>query len=87
MDNVDKLSNLTGFPKKELQKIFDEVKENREKLEQCPGPHDFSIKEASNIPGKRWKCSLCLGTIDVVDKFWYEKGLKHGLEKNKRTPD
>ena len=69
---ISTLSQATGLSKEKIKQIWDEVQENKIKLDSCP-LHDFSIKEE-----KRWKCSKCDGWISAHSKLWYEKGLEHG---------
>ena len=63
-----------------MDRIWEKVKENRDKLKSC-NRHEFSIDlDPEMILGKKWKCKNCLGTLDTVNKSWYEKGLTHGKD-------
>lgn len=57
--------------------IYEEVKANYEKLNECT-LHDFSIdKDPDKKLGKRWECVNCSGQVGHSEKVWYEYGLKH----------
>lgn len=43
----------------------------------CVGPHDFEDLTPRATIGKKWRCRLCGGTCDTVEKGFYEQGLKH----------
>jgi len=67
-----------SITKESLKRIWSEVKLNRARLVSCTGPHKFTIDITPEKKiGKRWKCELCQGTIDSINKEWYELGLKH----------
>lgn len=88
-DIIDKLSEVTGFKKPEMDTIFQEVKANQALLAACPR-HDFSIvldqrtKQPIENPtsmqrfGARFKCVACGGVVDGPARIWYDLGLKHG---------
>lgn len=63
----------------EVHAIWEEVKRNHKRLDECPGPHEFGPMLAK--PGAKYTCSKCGGVVDAVARSWYEKGLTHG-----RTP-
>lgn len=65
------MNKLDGY------QIFEEVKANHKKLESCQ-KHSFNIDlEPDRRVGKRWRCSSCGGEVGIMEKSWYEKGLKH----------
>ena len=75
--NYEILSQVTGLPMSEMQKIWQEVKANAKTLDECGGPHDFQSQD----PGKplaKYRCTKCGGVVDGTDKLWYERGLEHG---------
>lgn len=51
---------------------------NHKALETCVGPHDFVDQTPEKQIGKKWRCKACGGTLDGVERHWYEQGLKHG---------
>jgi hypothetical protein len=65
----------------DTKKIWDAVQANWKALNECRGPHDFYAIAPERKLGGRFRCSLCLGEIDKVNKLWYEMGLKHGRER------
>lgn len=65
----------------DAKEIFQQVKENSNKLNSC-SRHDFSIDTTPDKKfGKRYKCVNCGGEIDSIEKYWYEKGLEHGSKE------
>lgn len=61
----------------DIKAIYEQVKENHQKLESCR-LHDFSIDlDTEKKVGKRWQCANCHGEVNTTDKSWYETGLKH----------
>lgn len=82
MTVVDQLSEISGISKPEMNAIWEQVKANHKRLDECVGPHVFT-REVSRT-GKlvrRWACERCGGEIETVDKSWYEMGLKHGRQE------
>lgn len=66
----------------EAKSLIEEIKENSKRLEQCAGPHDFSVDlTPQKVLGKRWQCTKCKGTIETLPRMWYQRGLKHGQMK------
>ena len=94
--NQDKIAELTGISPKVQDEIWAEVMANKNKLEGCAGPHDFSIcldrhtKQPIDNPtniqlfGAYWRCSKCGGQVDAINKSWYNKGLKAGMTEAAR---
>lgn len=65
----------------QVLEIFNNVKQNHKRLEECTKPHDFQP-----ITGARkYKCTKCNGEIDTTHYYWYYQGLcdrhKQDLEK------
>lgn len=61
--------------------ILSKAMENEKRLGSCK-VHDFSIDVTpEKVMGKRWKCSKCLGETDNISKYWYNKGLEHGNDR------
>lgn len=64
--------------KTQLKKIWEEVKANQKRLEECVGPHDFE-EEKNDKPGiPDMICKKCNGRLKKTEAVWYLKGLKHG---------
>lgn len=84
-DGADKLSRATGIPKKDLDEIWRDVKDNHRRLAECPGPHDFRPDPTDHRPLlKRHVCSKCGGWTDAIHVHWYNLGLEHA---RKEQPD
>ena len=90
MSTIENLEKITGFKRAEMDAIFQEVKANQKRLKECVRPHDFSIcldrrtKEPIPNPtpqqlfGAKWKCTLCGGIVDGLEKRTYLEGLNDG---------
>lgn len=66
----------------EVNRIWESVKANQDRLNKCVTPHDFQpLPEAGTKRVRRHRCTLCGGTTDVVDAHWYKLGLEHGQRK------
>lgn len=66
--------------KTSFREIFEQVKENHEKLKSC-NRHDFSKDLTPDKKvNKEWECTNCGGSVDSSAKTWYERGLVHGLK-------
>lgn len=72
------IEKLTGIPSDESRRIFEEVKLNSARLENCAGPHDFEPHGDLRPFRRKWKCTKCEGVIDSIAKSWYDRGLRHG---------
>lgn len=80
--NVEKLEELTGLKRGQMDEIWQTVKANKARLDSCTGPHDFSIEFRKLGQFVRdWECSRCHGHVESIYKHWYELGLKHGDRK------
>lgn len=89
MNFHEKITELTGLSKSIQDEVLVEVKANQKRLNECVGPHDFSIcidrhsKKPIENPtpaqlfGAKWECSKCHGRVDSIHKIWYQKGLHH----------
>lgn len=60
--------------------IWEQVQENRRRLESCPGPHVFCPVDESSPAARigRQRCSICGGETDAIHAIWYRTGLEHG---------
>lgn len=58
-----------------MDKIWEQVKENRRKLDSCK-QHDFERRES----GVYYYCKHCGGRVDISGAYWYKRGLEHGKE-------
>jgi len=77
-DGAEALSKISGIPKSEVMKIWEEVKANQLTLDSCEGPHEF-LKDTS-IRANRYKCTKCGGWASAEGAGWYNKGLQHGRD-------
>ena len=90
MNIQEKITELTGLSKLIQDEVLIEVKANQKRLNECAGPHDFSIcidrltkqpirgePTPAQLFGTKWECSKCHGRIDSINKNWYQKGLHH----------
>jgi len=60
------------------QKIWEEVKENKRRLDSCEGVHDFSIDiDPEKNHNKRTQCTKCKGYVWPGNLYWYNKGVEH----------
>lgn len=77
-----------AFNRKEVEKIWENVKANHKALDHCRGPHDFHVHEKlrGGTP-RNYKCSKCGGVLDSVNYYWYKKGIEHGLQTSQRSPE
>ena len=65
-DGQDKLSEATGIPRKELDGIWRDVKDNHKRLADCSGPHEFEPDPTDRRPIlKRHVCKKC-GAIEWI---------------------
>lgn len=75
------MAQATGarITKAEVREIWEEVKRNRQTLDACSGPHDFSEEaERTGTLVQKWRCTKCHGAVGAIEKAWYERGLAHG---------
>ena len=92
-DSLDKVSAFTGLSRTDLKSIHEQVKANHAKLEACDA-HDFSIpidritlKEINErVFGCKWSCKHCGGNVDGQSKYWYLKGVLHGMRQDATEP-
>ena len=72
----------------QMQAMWNEVKANHKRLNECQGPHDFvgveselryTLKDGS-VYG-RYVCKKCNGKVFPNDKIWYERGIEHGKKE------
>lgn len=79
VDGARELARVSGLNRSDVLAIWEEVKANTQKLEACPGPHEFTQDDdPSREVFKRWRCAKCGGVVNVEGKLWYERGLAHG---------
>ena len=68
------------MPRSSVDAIWEKVKANRAALDGCAGPHDFEPCESypsTQVPS-RYRCRICRGEVDSINRHWYESGLEHG---------
>lgn len=61
--------------KEDIKRIWQDVRDNSKRLEQCVVPHNFAQHDAAILP--KWKCTKCGGIVSNSDYYWYTKGLEH----------
>lgn len=62
-----------------MEAILAQVRANAQRLDLCPGPHDFSIDTTPQKPiAKTYRCTKCGGELGQRERLWYLRGLKHG---------
>ena len=71
------LANVSGVPEKEVDSIWEQVKANQEKLNDCKLPHNF-ISPNGDRAARKYFCSKCDGELDRINVQWYERGLEDG---------
>lgn len=79
------MEKITGISQEEQKRIFENVRNNRKKLESC-SHHDFLIEipvPHSKIQ-KKYQCTHCKGIVDSQEKYWYELGLLHARNEVKQ---
>ncbi len=74
-DGLDALSDVSGVPRADVQKIWEQVKVNNVLLLSCAGPHDFRV-EGEGV-GRHERCLKCQGTVKITDAHWYKLGMEH----------
>ncbi len=62
----------------DAKNLWADVQANQARWEFCPGPHVLVDTTPDKQLGKRWRCSLCGGECNSVEKYHYEQGLQHG---------
>lgn len=72
-DGTQILSNLSGLPKTEVQKIFEQVKVNIARLHSCPR-HKFDQGNVSVGLGKKVVCVNCHGEMGLMQAAEYIRG-------------
>lgn len=84
---LDQLAGAMMVKSKDLKDIWEDVKENHRKLDSCPGPHDFVVKnpEARRM-NQRMVCRKCKGEMTVLDANLYLKGVAHGVKSVRALP-
>lgn len=69
------LGAVSGLSESEVAGIWEDVKANQKKLEECDHPHDFAIK--SHGVKRNATCRKCGGNVAASQARWYLDGLKH----------
>lgn len=66
-----------------VKNYFEKVKENKERLNNCEGPHDLQLMPPPD--GKeifrKFMCTKCGGIIEGPHAEHYEQGLRHGRKE------
>ena len=63
----------------QLQLLEEKTNENDRILDQCRGPHEFVLWHEW-VDDNVYKCNLCGGIVNAIEKKWYENGIKHGRD-------
>lgn len=71
-DGAEALSAASGLPKTQVLELWEQVKQNKQRLDGCEGPHRFERD------GREFRCGRCGGTVSAVAYAWYLAGLEHG---------
>jgi len=65
------------------RKIWEQVQANHRKLDSCKY-HEFVTDITPQKPyDKKWQCKNCLGEVGDIYKRWYEKGIEHGVRRER----
>lgn len=66
----------------ESRAIWEAVKANLARLNQCQGPHQWEIdpndKHHVSDRMKHKRCKLCGGVVDALHAIYYNNGVEHG---------
>lgn len=74
MPDLDDLANMTGVTRERMMKIWEEVKENKRKLDACPTPHRFGRVEFQSGRAHYVFCDACGGRMPVHDALTFRRG-------------
>lgn len=78
-DGAEALSRVSGVPREGVMEIWEQVKENRRKLDACDGPHEFDEQTGSVLSSRKtFVCRKCGGALRASEYNWYQKGLEDG---------
>lgn len=77
-DVVKALSDVSGLRKKEIKQIWENVKANHKRLDECEGPHEFELVGEDRPLKSKYRCRKCKGELDRINHGWYQRGLEHG---------
>ena len=86
MDAKEALTKFTGIGNKDIDAIWETVKANHKKLEECERPHDFVPHGIG--PFRKEMCSKCGGVVNAINAMYYRQGLadaKKGENGAKRS--
>ena len=61
-----------------LEQIRENIKQNADKLKNCPG-HTFIKNENPHNYITKYTCQNCGGVVDETAKIYYELGRKHSV--------
>ena len=81
LSDIEEVLEFAMVDKETAQQIWQAVKANKKRLDNCNGPHDFQpIHEDGKKLVRDYRCSKCGGKIDAIHKIWYCEGLEHGTK-------
>ncbi|MBN2714032.1 MAG: hypothetical protein JXR97_16555 [Planctomycetes bacterium] len=75
-DVFDKLSSVSGLTRFEVDAIWEGVKANRKRLEECDHPHEFELVDQDKVV-RNARCRKCGGVVVATNALWYIDGLAH----------
>lgn len=81
-DKSDDLTSAAGISKQVLRRVWDDVQNNNLKLINCPDHRFVKVIQDLQI---RYMCTECGGDIDSHAHYWYQHGLKHGINSIPHT--
>lgn len=67
-------SNVTRIGRECLKEIWEEVKENRRRLDNCVGHHQFGRVRFANGIARDVTCDVCGGSMSVMSALDYRRG-------------
>lgn len=80
IDGLGVMADLTNRPRADMVSLWEEVKANHAKLQDCQR-HDF-VWPAGTVPmNAKVICRACTGWVSPSDARWYELGLAHARVK------
>jgi len=79
------LGAISGLRTDEAKKLMQQVQENLDRLDKCPGHVFIQIRDdGGKRTSLRYRCSVCEGTVGNTEFMWYMRGYRHGKEQGRR---
>lgn len=79
MDGYECVEKTTGISKSAQIDLLESLQRNEESLNCCQW-HVFNIEIPQKLGLPLYKCQNCGGIVSFTEKYWYEKGLIHGMK-------